>query len=157
MDPLSTAASIIGILAAAGKVVEIIGPIAINVKDTPRILTALHTEVTGIQVVLSSLQRLLDNLSDAPPARTSLIRLDQVIITLTDAVLAFSELQSFLQTLGMLEGQSLSISARLRLAINGSTTSNLVSRLQGHKATLSLMLNIMQWYSAVSLSPRVGR
>jgi hypothetical protein len=51
-DPLSVAASIIGILAATVKVAEIVQPYISNAKDAPKIALRVPTEVQRVQLVL---------------------------------------------------------------------------------------------------------
>jgi hypothetical protein len=145
MDPLSVTAGIIGILAAAGKVGELLHGTISTVKDAPRVLVALACEVQEVQAALSSLQSLLANLSSAPPHRAALIQLDQLIVTLTEAVLTFSELETTIAPFSVAQGAKLPLKSRLKWTRAESNCTKLVERLQRHKASISLMLNILQW------------
>jgi len=145
MDPLSVTASIVGIIAAAGKVVELVGPVVRGIKNAPGALRDVYAESTDIQAILSSLQPFLCNLSSVAPARLALIQLDQLIVTFTDAVLAFSELDLLLEPLQAGIGQALPFLTRAKWVTKQGRICDIVARLQRHKATLSLMLNIIQW------------
>lgn len=146
MDPLSVSASIVGILAAAAKVAEILGPIVSNVKDAPRVFASVVAEVNDMRTVLSSLQQFLLNLASVLPGRTALIQLDELIVTLTDAVLNYSELEALLPSLGVTSGSQPSKKSRLRWVMKQTTIQGSLEKLQRNKSSLSLILNILQWY-----------
>ena len=96
MDPLSITASIVGILAAAGKLSELLSSIFSTTKDAPKVVNALMHEISDIQAALSSLQVLLDHLSTSPKRRTALIQIDSLIVTFTESVVTFSELENII-------------------------------------------------------------
>src|SRR4051812_28876466 len=119
MDPLSVTSSIVGILAAAGKVAEIVEPYISSTKDAHKIAISVYSEVNRIRAVLHSLQNFLTSLSNpsASPARAGLIQVDQLVVTFTDGVLIFSELETMLGPLKMgSEGSQLQIWQRLQWA-----------------------------------------
>ncbi|KAI8297691.1 modin [Colletotrichum sp. SAR11_240] len=93
-DPLSIASSIVGILAAAGKITDILGPYISAVRETPRIAVSVHSEVVGSRIILSALHGLLQTLSAASRSRTLLVPIDDLIAVFTNGVLIFSELES---------------------------------------------------------------
>jgi hypothetical protein len=145
MDPLSVTAGIVGILAAAGKVGELLHGTISTTKDAPRVLIALACEVKEVQAALSSLQNLLSDLTSAPTHRTALIQLDQLIVTLTEAILTFSELETTIAPFSLPQGAKLPLKSRLKWTRAESSCVKFVERLQRHKASISLMLNILQW------------
>lgn len=143
MDPLSVTASLVGILAAAGKVVEILGPVITTLKDTAKSAAAIHAEVNSSRIILSALQKLLHDLESAPRKRKELIQIDQLIATLTDGVLIFNELEPLVVQLG---SSTENIRARVRWALKRDPLETFVSRMQLFKGSISVMLNILQWY-----------
>src|SRR5689334_2412527 len=100
MDPLSVAASIIGILAAATKVVELLKPVISGVTEAPKNASVLCSRVENSRTVLAALQKLFNNLNATPRKRKELIPLDHLIIALTNGVLLFSELEALVLQLG---------------------------------------------------------
>ena len=52
------------------------------------------SEVNEVKIALSAIQKFLVGVPSAARKRTSLIQLDQLIATLTEAVLTFSELEA---------------------------------------------------------------
>jgi len=139
-------ASIVGILAAAGKLSETLGSVTSTVTNAPQTIAALTCEINEIQAALSSLQVLLADLSSAQPHRAALIQLDQLIATLTEAVLTFSELETIISPLASPSPEKFPLRTRLKWAYNEGTCLKIVEKLQRHKSSISLMLNILQWY-----------
>ena len=90
--------------------------------------------------ILSHLQSFLlgNELSDA--SRTSLLKLDQVMTILSGCVLTFSELERILDEMKIEDMVMVDCMkwARKETAIKG-----LIQRLQNHKASLSLILNVL--------------
>src|SRR2546423_7396138 len=141
MDPLSAAASIVGILAAAGKVIEILGPVVAALKDASKSATTTYSEVNNSRIILSALQTLLNNLNTASRKRTALIPIDQLVAVLTDGVILFSELEALVLPLGTSSGH---VRSRIQWARREGTFASLISRLQSFKSSITLMLNILQ-------------
>ncbi|PVI06946.1 hypothetical protein DM02DRAFT_649288 [Periconia macrospinosa] len=144
MDPLSVTASIVGILAASGKLSELLRSIISTAKDAPQVVTQLGCEINEVRAALSSLQTLLTDLSSAPPSRAALIQLDQLIVILTESVLTFSELEAIVSPLAASPGKKFSLINRLKWTRAEGNCLKMVERLQRHKASISLMLNILQ-------------
>jgi hypothetical protein len=134
MMALETAASIIGILAAAGKIAETLGPIVSAFPDVTKHTASVLSEVNNSRIILAALQRYLDDLSMSPRLRRELIQVEQLVATLTDGVLLFSELEE------------------LVFRLTGATT---VNRMRwAMKSSITVMLNILQWF--VLCLPRVA-
>ncbi|KAF1843551.1 uncharacterized protein K460DRAFT_407893 [Cucurbitaria berberidis CBS 394.84] len=137
---LEIAAAIIGILAAAGKVAEILGPVVSTLKDASKNANAVLSEVNNSRIILVALQKYLDDLDTAPRGRRELIQVAQLITALTDGVLLFSHL----------EGLVIRLDAdniwpkRIQWARNDKKLASLVARMQCFKSSISVMLNILQ-------------
>jgi hypothetical protein len=145
MDPLSVTAGIVGILAAAAKVGEVLHSTISTAKEAPHVLRTFASEVQEVQAALSSLQILLADLSSTPTHRTALIQLDQLIVTLTESVLTFSELETAIAPFLVPHGAKIPLRSRLKWTRAENSCFKIVERLQRHKASISLMLNILQW------------
>jgi hypothetical protein len=139
MDPLSIIASITGILTAAANVSNILG----QVRDAPESVSAVLTEVNHIKIVFTALQKFLDRSRRFAPQRAALIQLDDVVVILTQTVLVFSELETLVLPISV-QGR-LSQWQRLTWAWQQPAALRLVNQLQRHKASLSLILQIIQW------------
>src|ERR1041385_173266 len=98
-DPLSVGASIVGLLAAAGKIIEVLSPVVSSVKNVPRLAASLKSEAERVRLALATLQRLLEQVELMPLARTALIQVDDILTILTDGVQILSELEILVDSL----------------------------------------------------------
>jgi hypothetical protein len=149
MMALETAASIIGILAAAGKIAETLGPIVSAFPDVTKHTASVLSEVNNSRIILAALQRYLDDLSMSPRLRRELIQVEQLVATLTDGVLLFSELEELVFRL-----TGATTVNRMRWAMNDDKFAGLITRMQCFKSSITVMLNILQWF--VLCLPRVA-
>jgi hypothetical protein len=136
MDPLSIAASVTGILTASGKILSVIS----QVYEAPEYIKAIGIEVHHIRIIVAALRRFLDRTRQLLPHRAALIQIDDVVAILTQTVLTFSELEAVVRS-----ASSHGALLRLSWPWQQAGATRLVGRLQQHKMTLSLMLQIMQW------------
>jgi len=139
MDPLSIFASITAIVTAAAGVANILT----QIRDKPRTVAILLTEVNHVRIICTSLHRFLDRTQRLNPARAALIQLEDVVIILTQTVLVFSELETIVAPLA---SQGRPSWWRLTWAWQETAALRLVNQLQRHKTSLSLVLQIIQWY-----------
>ncbi|KAK0614078.1 hypothetical protein B0T14DRAFT_527604 [Immersiella caudata] len=154
MDPLSVAASIAGLLSAAGAVTKALAPYIAATRETPKLAVQVNSEIQSITIILSALQSLARNLGSVPVQRAALIQVDHVVAVLTDGVLIFSDLEVVVRSLDSLGDFSVSITrlalrSRLQWARKESEITSLLARLQGFKSSASLILNIFQSGSAI--------
>ena len=140
MDPLSVAASVVGLLTASAKVCTLLEHLS-SVQECPATIQDARTEVKHAELALQSLQRYLQRLDLVDPQRAALIQIDELRVVLSDAMLAFSEFESLLQLLGSM--------ARMRVSITWVRYSKKIdehrNKIQRYIASLNLMLGILQW------------
>lgn len=74
-----------------------------------------------------------------------MLLVEQVLVTLTGCVLTFSELEDILTEL-KIDG-TMDTLDRINWARKESKIAGIISRLQNHKASLNLMLTILQWFA----------
>jgi hypothetical protein len=139
MDPLSVTASIAGIITAAAQVSTILG----QIKDAPKLVSAVLTEVDHIKLVFRALQNFLDRASRVTAERAALIQLEDVVVILTQTVLVFSELEALITPLS--NRTATSYLSRLTWTKVQPGVMRLLSQLQRHKTSLTLLLQIIQW------------
>lgn len=140
MDPLSITASITGILTASIKVISILS----LVHEAPEFIKAIGVEVNHIRIVVAALRKFLDRTRQLPPERAALIQIDDVVAILTQTVLTFSELEAFVRSAAS-RNSLLRLRSRISWPWQQAGADRLLNRLQQHKLTLSLMLQIIQW------------
>ena len=144
MDPLSISASIAGLCFAAVQVSHLLRDFINNTKQAPS--TARHTlrETTGIYACLNQLESFLSGKQKAARSRRSLVMIEQVIILLTDCVSIFSELEQLLETLKT-DGSTMRTIDKVKWSFKEKALSKLLTRLQGSKSSLNLILTILTW------------
>ncbi|KAL8927475.1 MAG: hypothetical protein Q9208_002280 [Pyrenodesmia sp. 3 TL-2023] len=141
MDPLSIAASTIGLCTAAIQINAHLKAFVDSSKDAPASARHALTEVTGIYACLNQLDAFLSGRWESPSSRKSLVMLEQVIIVFTDCVSMFSELE---QTIDSLKTNGpMRVIDRVKWAMKEKGILKLLTRLQTSKASLNLMLNIL--------------
>jgi hypothetical protein len=144
MDPLSVIASVVGLLTAAKTVTSILSTIKSSISDTPHLIDSILSEVKEVEISLSAVHRFLLDIRKAPTQRRAMIQLDHLVATLTESVLTFSELEALVKPFAT--GPKTSILERIKWAWKEDAVSGIVQRLERHKSSFSLMLNIAQWY-----------
>lgn len=142
-DPLSVASGIVGLLAAAGKVVEVLGPYISAAKDTPKIARAVNSEVVYFRIMLSALQALLDNLDTASSYRKQLIKIPDLQLMLTDGIFMFSELEA--SVLKITQSGSDRLVTRMQWARKEKDLAAALVRVEAFKNTTLMFLNMLQW------------
>lgn len=139
---LEVAAAIIGILAAAGKVAEILGPVVSSLRNQTKHAAGVLSEVKSSRNILEALQRYLNDLRTSPTTRKELISVDQLVTALTDGWLLFTELEGLLMRLDSL---SSALPKRMQWAWNDKEFASFIARIRYFKISISIMLNILQW------------
>jgi hypothetical protein len=123
-------------------VAEILGPVVSAFQDITKHTTAVLSEVNSSRIILAALQRYLHNLNVNPQARRYLVPIDQLVITYTDGVLLFSELEALvIKVIGV----GTEVPHRMRWVMNDKKFTSFVSRLQESKSAITAILNILQW------------
>jgi len=139
-DPLSIAAGIVGVLTAAAQISSLLIRWTKSAKEAPQQARVIATEVTELSGILAHLQSFLLGNGCSDESRTSLVKVDQLVTILSGCVLTFSELEKLLDEMKV---EDFSILDRVKWAKKESAVMSVVQRLQNHKASLSLMLNIL--------------
>lgn len=143
MDGLSIAASVIGLITAAGQMTTLLYKLGSDIKDAHHIAKKVVSELTDTTTALTQLKKYLDGRAKASAQRRSLISVEHITASITSCLLTFSELDALLKSLHVDTGMG--AADRAAWVLKKEKVKDLLVRLQNHKATLSLMLNIMQW------------
>jgi len=144
MDPIDVATSLVGLLGSAGKVMALLVTVKKSISEAPQLMDQMIAQVRELEISLSAVQSFLRGISSAPRGRISMIRVEQLVAILTEAVLTFSELEALVTSIAKDKGR-LPIMSRLNTLWKEDVVTNILLRLERHKSSLSLMLNIAQW------------
>ena len=138
MDFLSVASSVAGLLLAAGKVIGFL----CTMVDAPSTARDVLAEVQALQAIFRQLDSFISAPNQQSAARKSRIQLHDLVVTLTDCVTTFSELEVELKKLGAAD----STWEKTKWAVKDKDIAKILRRLQMHKASLGLMLSIYSWF-----------
>ncbi|KAH8771347.1 hypothetical protein BGZ57DRAFT_896726 [Hyaloscypha finlandica] len=97
-DPLSVAASVVGLLAAGAKLASLLSETA-SLADAPSSAQAVLTEMREIYAALQYLQQFLNGLMNVPAGRQQYILVEHLEGTLTGCVTTYDELEVFIDEL----------------------------------------------------------
>ncbi|KAK1751187.1 hypothetical protein QBC47DRAFT_392406 [Echria macrotheca] len=138
MDPLSITSAVIGLLTATGKVCSLLEGLSC-IKDAPVAIANASREIRHAEIVLRSMQKLLERL-DLPSSRRALIQVDDLRVTLAEAMLSFSAFEILLRRL---ESR-----AKIAVAISWPRYSRQMddhlARISRYQQSLMLMITILQ-------------
>ena len=143
MDPMTAAASIIGLLGAAAKISEVLFKFMRNVKRAPNLVQSVLLEISDVSACLNQLQRYLQGALSTSSSQEQLLIVEQLVVTLSNCVFVFSELEETVDSLKPAEPIQ-----PWRLAqwlLKEQTVSALLMRMQQSKLSLALMLTTLTW------------
>ena len=142
MDALSVTSAVTGLLQATGKVIGFLGTMV----DAPSTTRDILAEVQALQAIFRKLHVFISAPNEQSATRGSRIQLHDLVVTLTDCVTTFSELEVDLKELGAgANGVTLTTWERTKWAVEDKDISRILRHLQMHKASLGLMLSIYLW------------
>lgn len=143
MDPLTITGAVVGMIASASKMIPTLVTFITTVQDAPKLAQEVLTELQDITAAAEMLQSLVLNHAETPHSRAHFIQLESLTTVLAGCVTAYSELEPELNTLG----NTLATGAwnRTKWLFKQGELERVVGRLQNYKASLSQMLNILQW------------
>ena len=142
MEPISFAASVIGLIEAGKKVTRIISSMA----DAPQTAQTVLREVQTLQIIFRQLQGLISDRGQQTISGRERICLDDLVATLTGCVCVFSELDGALESLGAQEGQDFTVWDKTKWALKEENIEKILRDLQMNKSSLQWMLTIYSWF-----------
>lgn len=148
-DPLSVAAGVIGVVTAAAQISSLLIKFTKSTIAAPQQAKVVLVEVSDIGEILSQLQSFLLGLESPDRSRTSLLKVEKVVTIVGSCVLTFSELEKLLD---QLKTEDLDLLDSLKWVRNESAIVGLIQRLQNHKASLSLVLDILNGFALVHIT-----
>ncbi|KAK6499419.1 hypothetical protein TWF506_004047 [Arthrobotrys conoides] len=141
MEAIGLAASIVGLIAAGAKFIPWLVEISKKTADAPDSVQAMMFELNETSIILKGIQIYIIEEERAAARRKSLISLENISITLTGFVVTFSDLEKHLDFVKA--GGKISSFDRSKWVLREKDILDVLRRLQHHKASLSLMLNII--------------
>ena len=141
MDPISAAASIVGLIGAAAKISETLFKFVKGLRGAPRLASNVLQEVSDTTSCLSQLQSYLMGTKATSRSHENLLMIEQITVTLSNCVLIFSELEEIVESLK--PSEPMQISTLSQWALKESAIRDLLTRLQHSKASINLMMTTL--------------
>lgn len=143
MDPISAAASIVGLVGAAAKISETLFKFVTSVKGAPKLCSSVLQEVSDTSACLSQLQTYLMGTKTTSRHHEKFIMLQQIDVALSNCVLIFSELEEIVESLK--PSDPMQPGRLAQWIIKESRIKDLFPRLQNSKTSLNLMMTTLTW------------
>ncbi len=115
----------------------------------------MKAQVDDIRKILGQLQLFLLKVNGASRSRTSLLMVEQVVATLSSCVLTFSDLQVFVE--GLQSEATMGLMDRVRWMSKETELKAMLSRLETHNSSLTLMLTILTCQLQIEAESKVDR
>jgi hypothetical protein len=142
LEVIGIVASVVGIIAAAGKVAELLNSAAPSFTQLQPNAIALSTEVSSTEMVLSALQGLLLTPDLVPEERRDMVQLSQLVTLLTNGALLLSDMEALVTKLGKPVDV---LRSRIRWGRKEKELGVLYQRLNSFRGNMAIMLSILQW------------
>ena len=143
MDPISAAASIVGLVGAAAKISETLFKFITSVKDAPKLASSVLQEVSDTNACLSQLQNHLMGTRTTSRSHESLLMVEQIVVALSNCVLIFSELEEIVTPLK--PSDPMQPGKLGQWFLKERAIKNLFTRLHNSKVSLNLMMTTLTW------------
>lgn len=143
MDPISAAASIIGLLGAVSKVSESLIKFIRSVQGAPKLAQTVLLEVTDVGACLGQLQRYLLGSKVHSRSHDDLLSVEQIVVALSNCVMIFSELEEIVDSLK--PAHSVQSGCIARWIFKEKDIRMLLERLNSSQISLNLMLTTITW------------
>lgn len=140
MDPLSIGSAVVGIIAASTRMAPILQHLISETRYASKTASQVLDEVNSISAALTQLQLYLIGAVDSDVARRSLVSLNNLVATLTACVTTYSDLERIVGNCS-----SRGRVNKLKWLYYEGEIAKLLQRVQVHKSSLLLMLNILEW------------
>jgi hypothetical protein len=144
MDPLSITAAVIALATVAVQVTHILKAVNSSSRDAPKVAERALREVQDFSAIIFSIKGIIENLKAARKDRLSLIEVEPLVVTLTDAGITFSEFNAVLD--GFNRYNTVAFKKKSSSGRANRALQRLAERVSRHEVSLSLMLNVIQWY-----------
>jgi hypothetical protein len=99
-----------------------------------------------MRLALISVEKLILDVSSVPRKRKALVEVEHLVITLTESVITFSDLEALVSPFVTDSVIDTSAWKRLKWAWKEEKVSLSIQRLESHKSSIIMMLSILQWH-----------
>jgi hypothetical protein len=139
---MELASAVVGLLLAGTKVCLTLEAFVSNCKDAPGLAQEMLGEVRDFQYALRRLRKYTERPTQITPLGAVATDVGHLSLTLGSCMATFSQLERTVDRLIPVPSPEMSMFSKLRWARATPKISELVRRLQQHKATITMLLTI---------------
>jgi hypothetical protein len=112
-------------------------------RDAPSSARALCAEMIDISAALGQLQQFMNGVETASLEARRFILLEHVVVTLTASVTTYADLETIIDSVGI---ENMGVFNKIMWLRKEKDIDDIVQRLQNQKASLTLMVGILNRY-----------
>jgi hypothetical protein len=142
-DPLSIVTGVVGLIQASYAVSKLLANFIGLVKNAPAQAAIAVSEINETRLVLEQLQNFVLRFETADESRTALVQVDHLVDVISGCVTTYSEFEA---ALDRATKRSMTLADRAKWVWEEEKIDGLVTRLQRHKSSLSLLMTILTGY-----------
>jgi hypothetical protein len=143
-DPISITTGVVGLIQASYEMSLLLTTFISSVKDAPAQAAIAVSEINETRIILGKLQNFLLRFETADKSQRARIEVDQLVDVITGCVATFSEFEAALEKI---TGSRMTLMGRVKWVMRDEEKiAGLITRLQGHKSSLSLLVIILIAY-----------
>lgn len=146
MDPFSITTGVLGLLGTAATVIKFLDTVKSTIQDAPRAVTWALAEVRDVNSAISRLHGLFEHIDSIPQDARALVTVQDAAVTVSELVTSFDDLVDVLKPFGLSNPASMTTWDKAKWARRQDDVAKVIMRIQARKTSLTLMLNIFQWY-----------
>jgi hypothetical protein len=151
MDPFSIATGVLGLLGTTAAVIKFLDTVKSTIQDAPRTVAWALAEVSDVHSAIARLQSLFEHVESIPRDARALVTVQDAAVTVSELITSFDDLVDVLKPFGLSAPESMTRWDKVKWTRRQDDVAKVIMKIQTRKASLTLMLNIFQWWVPGSL------
>lgn len=146
MDPFSIATGVLGLLSTAATVIKFLDTVKTTIQDAPKTVAWALAEVNDVHLAIARLHGLFEHIDSIPKDARALVTVQDAAVTVSELVTSFDDLVDVLKPFGLSAPALMKAWDKIKWARRQDDIAKVIMRIQIRKSSLTLMLNIFQWW-----------
>jgi hypothetical protein len=146
MDPFSIATGVLGLLGTAATVIKFLDTVKSTIQDAPRTVAWALAEISDVHSAIARLHSLFEHINSIPEDARALVTVQDAAVTVSELVTSFDDLVDVLKPFGLSDPALMTMWEKAKWARRQDDVAKIIMRIQTRKTSLTLMLNIFQWW-----------
>jgi hypothetical protein len=146
MDPFTIATGVAGLLGTAATVIKFLDTVKTTIQDAPKTAAWALAEVSDVHSAITRLHGLFEHIDSIPKDARALVTVQDAAVTVSELVTSFDDLVDVLKPFGLSAPALMKTWDKVKWARRQDDIAKVIMRIQIRKSSLTLMLNIFQWW-----------